>query len=195
MRHLRTATHRSHPARHGASRILLVRGRGDGNDRVVARMVTSWTLGDGALPRWMGLAPSQFRAMMAFHFPGHGLDLGRRVSYKPPLNRLDERIDLKRLLTAHRAGRSRSEVWIADLTVAACMAGGHLWEDLGLWSRGDLTELMERNFPVLAARNTKNMKWKKFLYKQLCEAHGVYICRSPSCEVCPDYAICYGPEE
>jgi nitrogen fixation protein NifQ len=54
---------------------------------------------------------------------------------------------------------------------------------------------MERNFPSLAARNDKNMKWKKFFYKQLCDAEGIYVCRSPSCEVCVDYAQCFAPEE
>jgi len=32
---------------------------------------------------------------------------------------------------------------------------------------------MRRNFPPLAARNRKDMKWKRFLYKQLCEAEGI----------------------
>jgi nitrogen fixation protein NifQ len=54
---------------------------------------------------------------------------------------------------------------------------------------------MERNFPTLAAKNVHNMKWKKFLYKQLCATEGVYVCRSPSCEVCADYDACFGPED
>jgi len=56
-------------------------------------------------------------------------------------------------------------------------------------------EQMTRNFPVLAAKNDRDMKWKKFLYKQLCQREGIYICRAPSCEVCADYAKCFGPEE
>ena len=59
----------------------------------------------------------------------------------------------------------------------------HLWQDLGLPARGELTALMRRNFPTLAARNVKDMKWKRFLYKQLCEAEGIYTCRAPSCQV------------
>ena len=71
----------------------------------------------------------------------------------------------------------------------------HLWQDLGLWSRKDLGTLMQLNFPQLAARNDKDMKWKKFLYKQLCIAEGIYTCRAPSCEVCADYQHCFGPED
>ncbi|GBE11207.1 nifQ [bacterium BMS3Abin12] len=54
---------------------------------------------------------------------------------------------------------------------------------------------MATNFPELAARNDRNMKWKKFLYKQLCEREGIHACRAPSCQVCIDYAQCFGPEE
>jgi nitrogen fixation protein NifQ len=54
---------------------------------------------------------------------------------------------------------------------------------------------MMDNFEPLALRNDKDMKWKKFLYKQLCEAEGIYVCRAPSCEVCVDYDNCFGNEE
>ena len=51
---------------------------------------------------------------------------------------------------------------------------------------------MHDNFRPLAEQNTKDMKWKKFLYKQLCIGEGIYVCRAPSCEVCVDYAACFG---
>jgi nitrogen fixation protein NifQ len=75
------------------------------------------------------------------------------------------------------------------------MGSDHLWQDLGLWNRGELSRLMEQNFPEVAKRNQKDMKWKRFLYKQLCEAEGIYTCRAPSCEVCIDYHACFGPED
>ena len=75
------------------------------------------------------------------------------------------------------------------------MASDHLWQDLGLWSRQDLSALMADNFPALKAKNDRDMKWKKFLYKQLCNQEGIYTCRSPSCEVCADYQACFGPED
>jgi nitrogen fixation protein NifQ len=74
------------------------------------------------------------------------------------------------------------------------MGADHLWQDLGLGSRQDLSELFWRNFPALAAMNQRDMKWKKFLYKQLCFQEGIYTCRAPSCEVCVDYSSCFGPE-
>jgi NifQ. len=52
---------------------------------------------------------------------------------------------------------------------------------------------------VIAAQDpffpASDMKWKKFIYKQLCEAEGLYVCRAPSCEVCKDYDQCFGKEE
>jgi len=85
--------------------------------------------------------------------------------------------------------------WIIGLLVAGCLGNDHLWHDLGLWSRSQLTALLNYNFPDLAARNTHDMKWKKFLYKQLCEEEGIYLCRAPSCQVCVDWGQCYGSEE
>jgi nitrogen fixation protein NifQ len=106
----------------------------------------------------------------------------------------DEIDELVRLMLIDKAGRSPSEVWMGHAVAAGCMASDHLWQDLGLWSREDLSALMRRNFPALAARNVKDMKWKRFLYKQLCEAEGIYTCRAPSCEVCADYHVCFRPE-
>ena len=66
---------------------------------------------------------------------------------------------------------------------------------LGLQVRGLPSLLMVRNFPRLAARNDRDMKWKKFLYKLLCETEGIYTCCAPSCAVCVDYHVCFGPED
>jgi nitrogen fixation protein NifQ len=99
------------------------------------------------------------------------------------------------LLLDFRSGLDPSELWMAKIVTAACMANDHLWQDLGLWSRSDLSQLMQTNFPELAARNVHDMKWKKFIYKQLCEREEIRICRAPSCEVCADYDKCFGPED
>jgi nitrogen fixation protein NifQ len=107
--------------------------------------------------------------------------------------RMGEREDLVRLLLMDKAGESPSEVWMAHVVAAGCMGSDHLWQDLGLADRSELNTLMRRNFPSLAARNVKDMRWKRFLYKQLCEAEGIFACRAPSCEVCTDYHVCFGP--
>ncbi len=172
---------------------LMAFSEGLPNDDLFARMLASWQLGEGELPACMGLTPADFEAMLARHFPGF-----EPVTTKgavPDPERAPERDELYQLIAGHRRNADPSEEWITQLMVAACMAGNHLWQDLGLWSRKDLSRMIGDNFPALAAKNDRDMKWKKFFYKQLCVQEGIYTCRSPSCEVCPDYADCFGPEE
>ncbi|HCA26591.1 MAG TPA: molybdenum processing protein, partial [Betaproteobacteria bacterium] len=78
---------------------------------------------------------------------------------------------------------------------AACLGGNHLWQDLGLPDRQALSSLLRDHFSSLFAKNTSNMKWKKFFYKQLCERAELPICPAPSCRECTDYAACFGPED
>lgn len=108
---------------------------------------------------------------------------------------LDEFQDLLQLLLDHRAVDDEHHRNVAHLVAAACMGGDHLWQDLGLPDRKALSLLLSGHFPALAAKNTGDMKWKKFLYKQLCEREGINACKSPSCAACCDYTKCFGPEE
>jgi nitrogen fixation protein NifQ len=167
---------------------------GFANDDLLARMLASHLRGMGALPAGLGLARADFAALMTRHFPGYILPAGW-ADEAVEASRQAEREDLLTLFMEHRAGRDESERWLAAIVSSACMGGDHLWQDLGLGSRGDLSRLITQNFPRLAAKNSRDMKWKKFLYKQLCDREEVRVCRSPSCEVCADYAKCFGPED
>lgn len=108
--------------------------------------------------------------------------------------RRDEWHELYTLLLQHRAGTDESESWLAAIVAAACLGSSHLWRDLGLPSRATLRQLLQDNFPVLALRNNRDMRWKKFFYKQLCEQQGGYVCRAPSCDQCYTYQECFGDE-
>ena len=108
---------------------------------------------------------------------------------------LGEFFDLLQLLLDHRAVADEQHRNVAHLVATACMGGDHLWQDLGLPERKALSALLSEYFPALAAKNSGDMKWKKFLYKQLCEREGINACKSPSCASCRDYAKCFGPEE
>lgn len=173
---------------------LMAQAGGLANDDLFARMLASQILGMGALPHGLGLAKADFAALLARHFPRYRLPAGL-ADVAADASRHAEREDLLTLLEEHCAGKDESEHWVAGIVAVACMGRDHLWQDLGLWSRVDLSRLMTQNFPALAARNTRDMKWKKFLYKQLCDREAVQVCRSPSCEVCADYAGCFGPED
>jgi nitrogen fixation protein NifQ len=175
---------------------LMVYAAGLPNDDLFAKMLASQAIGCGTLPIYLGLKQSAFTTLFKQHFPGADLPQVSPMLVRT-LNktRLAEREDIMALLLEHWAGMTSSKIWLAEIVAVACMGGNHLWQDLGLWSRADVTELMTKNFPTLAAKNVHDMKWKKFLYKQLCQQAEVYVCRAPSCEVCIDYSHCFGVEE
>jgi nitrogen fixation protein NifQ len=113
------------------------------------------------------------------------------------MNRDDEVADVQALLLEHAnpdAGPPAAIESVAHTVARACLGDQHLWQDLKFTSRAELSALMQHWFPALVARNHADMKWKKFLYKQLCEREGLFICRAPSCAVCSDQPVCFGPE-
>ena len=174
-------------------RQLMSRAKELPNTELFAKILASQAVGMGNLPTDLGLGEINFFALRVCYFPGTPLTSHPIVSSVMPKRR-SEWEDLNHLLLEHRAGTDFSEKWMAEIVATACMGGNHLWQDLGLWSRNDVTTLMSKNFPSLATKNKADMKWKKFLYKQLCQQEGIYVCRAPSCQVCTDYSLCFGPE-
>jgi nitrogen fixation protein NifQ len=169
---------------------------------VAGVLATSWERhGLRQLPL-TGLGAGATRHLLARWFPGLESDL--RLDWHSLAGsaraepRADEIEELVALLCegASTLPSDREEaVWIAHALGQASLGGDHLWQDLHLPSRRQLSTLMARWFPAIATRNDRDMKWKKFLYRQLCDRAGLSICRAPSCGVCSDYAVCYGSEE
>ena len=168
---------------------------GKDNDETYACMLSSWHHGKGAMSDDFGLGNEAFSQLFESHFPGLDKDSLTAPQRANDEQRNDERDEVYKLLITYRANHSESEIWMAKIVAMACQASDHLWQDMGLWSRNQLSELLKRNFPDLASKNVNNMKWKKFIYKQLCITEGIYTCRAPSCEVCADYANCFSPED
>jgi nitrogen fixation protein NifQ len=172
---------------------LMAHASGLPNDEQFGQMIASQMAQAGALPSGLGLNEADYSALLARHF--HGNELIFRCTGPVHDPRALERDDVHALLLEHRAEKDPSEQWMAQIVTTACMANDHLWQDLGLWSRDYLSQSMAQNFPGLAAKNIHDMKWKKFLYKKLCEKEGINACRAPSCEYCVDYLKCLGPED
>jgi nitrogen fixation protein NifQ len=109
--------------------------------------------------------------------------------------RTDEFNDILALLLDNASVHDGDTEMLARFMACASLKENHLWQDMGLPDRGALSALMEQYFFPLFRKNTRDMKWKKFFYKQVCEREGFYLCKSPSCGECVDYVKCFGPEE
>lgn len=161
----------------------------DPNRPLLASMIAGQMAGEGCLPSGLGLSEAAQASMLANYFPGlAAVPTGKMVESIP------EWEDLQKLLLDHRTDQHESEAWMADIVATACAGRDHLWQDLGLLDRNELTRLMLINFHALAAANSGDMKWKKFLYRQFCAREGIYVCPAPSCGVCTDFVKCFGPE-
>lgn len=161
----------------------------DPNRPLLASLIAGQASGGGCLPPHLGIGPAAYRNLREAYFPGcEATPTVRQIESIPEWD------DLQKLLLDHRARKSRSELLIANVVATACAGCDHLWQDLGLASRDELSQLMWVNFPELARANCGDMKWKKFLYRQFCSREGIYVCPAPSCGVCKDYAQCFGPE-
>ena len=177
-------------AKENCYRQLMRRGRRHPNTKLLAELLASWRCGKGVLPVSLGLNSHSFLSLHRYHF-----DISPEISESPcaaitPYHRTH----LLRLLEANARNQSPSVRWITELISTACRGQNHLWEDLGVWSRASLSTLMEYNFPSLAQRNDRDMKWKKFLSREMCQQGDVYVCQAPTCDECCDFDDCFGPE-
>ena len=159
------------------------------NRFIFASMLAGQSAGLGCLPADLGLGAEAYQALLAEYFPAQPL-----VATQRSLSPIPEWEDLHKLLMDERANDSRDVAWMASIVATACAGSDHLWQDLGLSRRDELSLLMWANFPGLALANNADMKWKKFLYRQVCSREGIYVCPAPSCGVCTDFAKCFGPE-
>ncbi len=132
-----------------------------------------------------GAELSDFMSFCGWTEPDAGRDV--EASEAEP----DEQAWVRELLLRNRAEGSPLAAALASIVARRAMEANHLWEDLGLNDRSTLTHLMGRHFPALASQNTNNMRWKRFLYRRLCEEEGVMHCTSPTCSSCADVDKCF----
>jgi nitrogen fixation protein NifQ len=184
----------SAPAARCYERLMAGGGRGDPFDRHVFACILAAGLTQNDQSPWdfLGVSPAVLRLLVASYFPtaGVGVPSNARSSDEQAI----EEDDFRLLLLAHRARHVPEEEWLAAMLARRSQAANHLWEDLGLASRADLNGLIGRHFPGLFALNDKNMRWKKFFYRMMCEAEGMRLCKSPNCQQCPDVAACFETE-
>lgn len=138
-----------------------------------------------------GLAASELALLLATRFPAFDRS-GLGDEEIVPALEIEEEM-LRDLLLEH--GATDLAPLFARLIARRALRPDHLWQDLGLWERAELTRLLARHFPTLHAGNAANMRWKKYFYRRLCEAEGFSLCSAPSCAQCADFAECFGAED
>lgn len=111
----------------------------------------------------------------------------------------DLAVEVLQILLAHvpknMDGTPRtSSLLLARMIAARTARPGHLWVAMGLFERPQLSASIRRLLPSLAAANSQNMRWKRYLFKQVCDLNGGTMCKSPNCGDCSDDAICF-PED
>lgn len=97
------------------------------------------------------------------------------------------------LLDAYRAPHATTP-WVTRILIHACLRTDHLWRDLGLAGREDVTALLRRHYPGLPERNVRNLRWKKFLAYAARERAGLAPQAAPGCAGCEEEAMCYPAE-
>lgn len=165
-----------------------------GFDRhVLAAILAVAATEDGAVAERAGLATAELANLMAQWFPA-ACSMGVAWDVED-MTAEDEEIAMVRdLLLAHRSSEGDVGRWLAGMIARRAMEPNHLWEDLGLRDRTELTRLLARHFAPVAARNTRNMRWKRFFYRMLCEDDGLVMCSTPVCTNCSDFDLCFGDE-
>jgi len=148
--------------------------------------------GQRSLADTTGLEPVDLGDLIDTIFP-EAAYLFPSVPDRAPVRSADEECLLD-LLTQCTSSGSPFEKRLARMLARRAQSPNHLWQDLGLRDRGELSRLMTDHFRALAARNTGDMKWKKFLYRMICRDVGYSICTAPSCSECCDFEKCFGDE-
>jgi nitrogen fixation protein NifQ len=141
----------------------------------------------------IGLGRKQLGAMIGAWAPAAFRYIDVRA--QPANIAIDEEEDqLGALFERFRDDESAETSWLVSIMTRRSMSPRHLWQDLGLRSREELSRLIGERFPALGRRNTQNMKWKKFFYRCLCELEGFTLCSAPTCRECSDFLGCFGEE-
>ncbi|HRD35504.1 MAG TPA: nitrogen fixation protein NifQ [Rhodocyclaceae bacterium] len=177
--------------------LLVDGGRGDAFDRHVFACAVAAAANEAPRPlcEGLGLAPDVVRALFDAYFPSAAWAMLVPCLGESAGEEAIEEPDMRTLLVSHRSSEGEAAIWLAAIVARRSLRPNHLWQDLGLRNRSELGQLLRTHFAPLAARNDRDMKWKKFFYRELCQQDGVLVCKSPVCDVCSDFQHCFGGEE
>ncbi len=159
----------------------------------VAVGLTEEETGVATLTDALGLSGTELARLFATRFPLGALPFPLWREGQPVLE--DEETLLRELLSSHRVRDDEAAAWLVAILARRSMRDDHLWQDLGLFNRAELSGLLARHFPALHAGNVNAMRWKKYFYRRICDLEGFSLCAAPHCSVCKDFASCFGEED
>ncbi|MFM0736173.1 nitrogen fixation protein NifQ [Paraburkholderia xenovorans] len=139
----------------------------------------------------LGLREAEWNGLMARRFersatkaPAPAVTTGEHAAFVESLRAL-------LLAYAARTVDADDARCLASIVAHACLRPDHLWRDLGLTGREDVTWMLTRYFPTLVVLNVANLRWKKFLAQQRALSLGLQPGPAPGCPGCEDYAHCF----
>ncbi|WP_303722145.1 nitrogen fixation protein NifQ [Malonomonas rubra] len=148
----------------------------------------------------LGLKVTDIDKIFAIYFPNFDpyqvrKGLVNSKSSPPEINQ--EILDILLSHVSHDQSGKRAHIseLVAKVIAARTAQPGHLWVSMGFLERPQLTAAIHRHLPTLAIANDKGMRWKRYLFKQVCDLNGGVMCKSPNCGECSDYLLCFAPED
>ncbi len=159
---------------------------------VLASILAVASMEDSAIGERVGLTAEDIAGLMRDCFPNACAEGSMFADVAASKD--DEVAMVRDLLLMNRSIETETSRWLASMIARRAMEPNHLWEDLGLRDRSELTRLLSRHFAPIAVRNTHNMRWKRFFYRALCESDGFVMCTTPVCTDCRDFDLCFGDE-
>lgn len=175
---------------------LPVRGVSADDRHLFACLLTVADSEPSPLHQALNLPESMLNSLLLKVFPGV---LGQKLFAKPGCKAEQPpeiNLDIQDLLLSYQRTDNCQWTEFASLVLARIIAvraahPGHLWAAMGLFERPQLSAAIGRHLPALLAANNQGMRWKIFLFKQICELNGGTMCKSPVCGDCSDYAFCF----
>ena len=158
----------------------------------VRRLAVEGWLPDSA--RWLGMREEQCAPLLrtlGLDADDSGIEsVGLLLSPAPYLPMLNS------MLWTYRADDGDITRLTLAAVASACFGSRHLWEDLGLNGREDVSALLQRHCPGLAASNAEGVRWKRYLFQRLGEELGLRgELRPPGCTAREDAAVSFGATE
>ncbi|NRQ19228.1 hypothetical protein BHMPCIPO_06495 [Ensifer sesbaniae] len=161
---------------------------------VLSRALEEIDAGEATATEATGLSQVELRDILNRSFPAPTLHAFCLEDVSDAEPGVEEEL-LRGLLLAHARPGDSASVRFAKIIARRALRHNHLWRELGLFDRVELSRLLSTHFPTLAAGNTDNMRWKRYFYRKLCEAEGFSLCTAAACQECKEMESCFAPEE